>query len=59
MFMYHVEDDLRYARNCLKKESFFVNFFVFLFLSKQFKCMEFHVMLKQLLFPSLVSTPHD
>ena len=29
--MYHVEDDLRYARNCLKKESFFVYFFLFFF----------------------------
>ena len=49
--MYHVEDDLRYARNCLKKESFFVNFFCFSFSFKAVQMYGISCIVKTASFP--------
>ena len=51
MYMYHVEDHLRYARNCLKKESFFVYFFCFSFSFKAVQMYGISCIVKTASFP--------
>ena len=51
MYMYHVEDHLRYARNCLKKESFFVYFFCFSFSFKAVQTYGISCIVKTASFP--------
>ena len=56
--MYHVEDHLRYARNCLKKESFFVYFFCYSFSFKAVQMYGISCIVKTYSFFSHLSSQH-